>query len=297
VNLIQAVTLGVVEGVTEYLPISSTGHLILASALLGLSEPPELKRAVDAYSIVIQGGAIMAVLILYWRRVGAMIRGAVGRDRAGLRLLINIVLACLPATVLGIILNDWIERTLFFPAPVLAALAIGGAAMLIVGRWQRRHFGLGDPAHPYVEIDQLTWRSALAIGLIQCLSLWPGTSRSMVTIIGGMICGMRPRQAAEFSFLLGLPTLGGACLYRAAGLLREPDGTTIELLGGPLNIIAGVVVAAVVAALAIEFLLTYLARHGLVLFGWYRLVFASILGVLIGQGWVEIGPSAADAPQ
>ncbi|MEO0483392.1 MAG: undecaprenyl-diphosphate phosphatase [Planctomycetota bacterium] len=137
-NWIDAVILGLVEGITEYLPVSSTGHLILASALLGLDEPPEMKRAVDTFNIVVQGGAILAVLGLYFPRCLQMLRGLLGQDAAGRRLLINLFVAFLPAAVLGLLFDDWIEARLFHAGPVLAALALGGVYMMLVDRWRKK---------------------------------------------------------------------------------------------------------------------------------------------------------------
>lgn len=289
----QAAVLGLVEGVTEYLPISSTGHLILAAALMGLNEP-QAKRSIDAFVIVIQGGAILAVLGLYWSRVRQMIRGLLGRDEVGRRLLVNLLVAFVPAAVIGLLLAEIVEKHLFYPGPVMAALALGGLAMIAIGHWQRRFFHEepGDEprdAHSFVDLDHLTWRRALIIGLTQCLALWPGTSRSMVTIVGGMLVGLRPRHAAEFSFLLGVPTLGGACIYSTVKNFRDGDVNMIEDLGvAPMLI--GLVVATLSAVLAIKWLVAFLNRHGLSAFGWYRLALCAVLGLLIWRGVVTITP-------
>lgn len=286
----HAAILGLVEGLTEYVPVSSTGHLIIAKALLGLDETGDGKRNIDAFIIVIQGGAILAVLGLYWDRIVQMIRGLMGRDSTGLRLAINIFIAFIPAALLGLLLKEWIERRLFYTGPVMAALVLGGVAMIVIGRWQQRFFH-GDEhaepvdAHSPVDIQHLTWRRALLIGLFQCVALWPGISRSMVTIVGGMVTGLRPKEAAEFSFLLGLPTLAGACVYSLARNLRGEGPTMLDTLGsGP--IIVGMVVAAVSAALAVKWLVAFLGHHGLAVFGWYRIVLCAVLGVLVWRGFI-----------
>jgi len=286
-----AVLLGIVEGITEYLPISSTGHLIIVSNLLGLDKTPVQKEAIDAFNIVIQGGAILAVLGLYRVRVWQMIQGLLGRDALGLKLFINLVIAFLPAAVFGVLLESTIEEHLFSPIPVLSALAVGGVVMIFIGRWQRKFFH-GDAkthadAHTFVDIDHMTWRRALIIGLMQCLAMWPGTSRSMVTIVGGMLVGMRPRHAAEFSFLLGLPTLGGACVYKGAKNLMGDGPDMIETLG-LVPLIVGFVVATIAAALAVKWLVAFLNTHGLAAFGWYRLALCAVLGVLIFTGVVSL---------
>jgi len=269
----QAVVLGLVEGITEYLPVSSTGHLILAESLLGLSGP-ESKPALDAFSIVIQGGAILAVVGLYWTRVLALLRGLLGRDPAGLRLLVNLIVAFVPAVVLGVPLDHWLEEHLFHPVPVLAALAGGGVLMIALDR--------GLPRGTRT-IDDLNWRQALLIGAMQCLALWPGTSRSMVVIVGGLLVGLRPRDAAEFSVLLGLPTLGGACAYK---LLKEHDA--IAALG-VTPVAVGIAVATLSAALAVRWLVGFLNRRGLEPFGWYRLGLSAVLCISVWLGWVRLG--------
>lgn len=294
----QAVILGLVEGITEYLPVSSTGHLIIASALLGLDDPA-VKPNVDAFNIVIQGGAILAVLGLYRVSVLRMLAGLLGKDPAGLALLIKLFVAFLPAAVLGLLFDDLIEAHLFRPAPVIAALALGGIWMIALGRG-RRH-ARGDTID---DLAALPLRTAFFIGCFQVVAMWPGTSRSMMTIAGGTLLGLSPRRAAEFSFLLGLPTLGGACVYKLAKNLKQasdnnallasgatlPEGAVTENLFealGVMPVIIGVVVATLSAALAIKWLVTFLNRHGLAAFGWYRLVLAAGLTALVLTGLVD----------
>jgi len=291
----DALVLGLVEGITEYLPISSTGHLILTQSLLGLDSPASLKQAVDAFNIVIQGGAILAVLGLYWPRVRSMIQGLLGRDPAGLRLLGLLVLAFLPAAAVGPFLDDTIDAYLFNPPAVITALALWGVVMIFVGRWQRRRFGdprnpqeAGEAAHGYVRIEELGWRAALFIGAMQCLAMWPGTSRSMITIVAGMLVGLRPRESAEFSFLLALPTLGGACVFKIAKDVLGSGPSALAGLGlGHMAL--GIAVATVAAALSVKWLVSYLNRHGLAAFGWYRLALSAVFVVLIASGWLSIG--------
>jgi undecaprenyl-diphosphatase len=274
----QAVVLGLVEGITEYLPVSSTGHLILTSALLGL-DSPEQRAAIATFEIVIQGGAILAVLGLYWNRVVQMLRGLVGRDADGRRLLFHLVLAFLPAGLLGPLLDDVIETHLFRTGPVLAALALGGAWMI----WLDRH----HPPDSGAALESLTWQRALGIGLLQCAAMWPGTSRSMMTIAGGVLLGLRARDAAEFSFLLGLPTLGGACVYKLAKhLMASSQNGTPNLFEqlGVASVAIGFAVAAISAAIAVRWLVAFLTRRGLAPFGWYRIALATLLGALLWSG-------------
>lgn len=302
-TIIESIILGLVEGITEYLPISSTGHLILTQALLGLNTPDE-KSSADAFAIVIQGGAILAVLGLYSKSVGRMIRGLLGKDIEGRRLFINIVIAFLPAAILGPLLDDYIERYLFSPVPVLAALAVGGVWMIWIDFVRRRRdekrFGYPDtPEHhdDWIEhgktIHDITPLTALKIGLFQCVAMWPGTSRSMMTIAGGTMLGLRPKDAAEFSFLLGLPTLGGACVYKLTkNLMESSKNGTPNLLEtfGYTSIIVGIVVAMVSAAIAVKWLVAFLNKHGLAAFGYYRLVLTAVLTALILLNIVDLSP-------
>jgi undecaprenyl-diphosphatase len=278
----QAALLGLVEGITEYLPISSTGHLILASSLLGLDSPGQ-KSALAAFQVAIQGGAILAVLGLYAQRVAQMVRGLLGRDPEGLRLLAWIALAFAPAALLGPLLDDVIEEQLFRPVPVLAALFLGGVWMIALDRSRDPAKGTG--------LESLTARTALAIGLFQCVAMWPGTSRSMMTIAGGVLMGLRARDAAEFSFLLGVPTLGAACAYKLLQNLVESSRSgapnLFEVLGVGATAI-GFAVAAISAALAVRWLVGFLERHGLAPFGWYRIALAVVLGALLFAGAVEL---------
>ena len=273
---LQAILLGLVEGITEYLPVSSTGHLILTTWLLGLDQPPEIKEATATLNIVIQGGAILAVLGLYWGRVRQMCRGLIGRDPAGRHLLLAIIVAFLPAAVLGVMFDKVIEAALMGPLTVTIALAAGGILMVIVGRGPRRKSMTDGPD----DITEVPIKSALLIGLLQCIAMIPGTSRSMVTIVGGMLVGMRPKAAAEFSFLLGLPTLGGACVWKLVGNLTTAEQNLFQVLGYTEVLIA-FVTATIASALAIAWLVRYLNRHGLAVFGWYRIVLAVIVAVAL----------------
>ena len=275
-NLIDAILLGLVEGITEYLPVSSTGHLILTTWLLGLDHPPKMKEATDTLNIVIQGGAILAVLGLYWNRVRQMLNGLIGRDPAGRHLLLAIIVAFIPAAVLGVLFDKVIEAALMGPLTVSIALAAGGILMVIVGRGPRRKSTTDGPD----DITEVPIKSALIIGLLQCIAMIPGTSRSMVTIVGGMLVGMRPKAAAEFSFLLGLPTLGGACVWKLIGNLTTAEQNLFQVLG-VTEVLIAFITATIASALAIAWLVNYLNRHGLAVFGWYRIVLAVIVAAAL----------------
>lgn len=272
----HAFILGVVEGLTEYLPVSSTGHLIITSQLLGLRSSegltPSQIEAIQAFEIVIQGGAILAVAVLYHRYLLDTVLGVLGKSIKGRQLFINICCATLPVLVVGFLLKDFIARYLQFPGPVLFSLVLGGVVMLVFEKFQKQK---GIPAKEF-SIHDLTWKSALAIGMIQCFALWPGMSRSMVTIVGGMYIGLRRGAAAEFSFLVGLPVLLAATLYK--GL---KDGDVLLAHIGPSSLLIGVLTSAIAAALAIRWLVSFLNRRGLALFGWYRLALAAAVYLLV----------------
>ncbi len=281
----EALVLGLVEGLTEFLPVSSTGHLILASHLLGLKEkgsaenlisqsaepegsPYSVKSAVDAYSIVIQFGAIAAVALVYWSRITSIFLGLAGKSREGLLLGRNLLAAFVPAVVIGLLLEDIIDTYLFNNLTVATALMAGGLLIFIIDGWQKRA-GKSSSGND-LQIYDLTLRQSILVGLFQCIALWPGASRSLMAIVGGYAVGLKPWRAAEFSFLLGLPTLTGAALYK--GLKAGPE--MLDLLGlGP--VIFGCLVAAISAGLSVTWMVRYLTRHGLSIFGWYRIAVAA----------------------
>ena len=276
-STVQAAVLGVVEGLTEYLPVSSTGHLILVNHAMGLSrftDPAHPLRsgvekvpAVDAFDIVIQLGAILAVLGLYRKRVGQMLLGLVGRDPAGRRLVANLLIAFLPAAVVGVTLHHWITEYLFNPVSVIAALAVGGVLMIVIEHyfWRRRR-----DVPRITDVAQTRYWQALVIGLAQVLAMWPGTSRSMITILAALVVGLDMVTAAEFSFLLALPTLGAATVYEGARNWHVLAGSA-----GMDGVLIGLVVSGVVAALAIKGFVRWLTGHGLLPFGLYRLALAA----------------------
>lgn len=266
----QALVLGVVEGITEYLPVSSTGHLLVAQRALGIGA----SEAANAFAICIQAGAIVAVLALYARRVGQMLRGLVGRDRAGATLAANLVVAFAPAAVLGVLFDDAIEQYLFGPWPVVAAWAVGGAAILAL--WRTRRF---RAAAEGAALEALPWRVALAIGCAQALALWPGTSRSLVTIVAGVAGGLALPAAVEFSFLLGLLTLGAATGYKAL-----QSGEALLAAFGPTTLVLGFLAAWLSALLSVRWMVGYLTRHGMQLFAWWRLTAAAIVAGLVLAG-------------
>ena len=296
-SVTDAIILGVVEGVTEFLPISSTGHLIIATRLLRLESempltsrdgqplwykkpspkypdgvPLTLKLAADTYTVVIQFGAIAAVALLYWTPLMSMLLGLLGRDPAGLRLLFNILIAFVPTVVLGLLAHDWINQHLFSVGAVIIAQIAGAFLMLYAEFWRRRRAVL-TPARS--DFADLTPRGAAGIGALQCVAMWPGTSRSMTTIVGGYFAGLDPRRAAEFSFLLGFVTLSAATLFKS-----YKSGAAMIQVFGWSHVLLGAAVAAVTAAICVRFLVQWLTRHGLAAFAYYRLALAAVLAVV-----------------
>lgn len=299
----QAVVLGLVEGITEYLPVSSTGHLIVAASLMGLHDTPARAQAAHTFEIAVQGGAIAAVLGLYFPRFVQMLKGLLGKDDAGFALLVNIAVAFVPAAVVGLLLKDAIDRYLFNIPAVVVAFVLGGVGMIWVDRRFITPRRFAGPSGSGKDVTDLTPGDALKIGLLQVLSLWPGTSRSMTTITGGAVCGLRPAAAAEFSFLLGMPTLLAATGYavfknlkaaKAERALAEFEhraprfGTFIHDLGAT-NVLLGALVAAVGAAVAVHWLVGFLNRRGLSPFGYYRLIAAVVLFLLMLSGLATAG--------
>lgn len=279
----QAIILGVVEGLTEYLPVSSTAHLLLTQRLMGIGVGGGQEKGVaDSYGIVIQAGAILAVAGLYFGRVWSLVAGLAGRDPQGLRLLINLAAAFLPAAVIGLAFNKAIKHYLFGLEPIVAAWLIGGLAILWVSRRRvsRRRLG-GGGLNDRDDLDDLRWRQALVIGFLQALAMWPGVSRSLITIVGGLLVGMGLPAAVEFSFLLGLVTLTAATLYEG---LKE--GGQIIALYGWLTPLIGFIASFVSGVAAIKWMVGYLNRHGLAIFGWYRVALALAVGAALLLGLV-----------
>ena len=268
----EAFVFGIVEGVTEFLPISSTGHLILTKEfLVDLSSlGPTEQDAINAYLIVIQAGAIIAVALLYARRIIAILFGFLGFDPTGKKLGLNIICAFVPAALLGPLLDDWIEALLFGAIPVGVALILGAALMGWAEKSKKRSEGLdGDRGK---SLEDLSFKDSLIVGLLQCVAMCPGTSRSMMTIVGGYFVGLSRKHSAEFSFLLGLVTLTAAAGYKVV----TKGNTLLQSLEiGPM--LFGCVIAGFSAALSVRWLVGFLTRHGLGLFVWYRV----ILGIII----------------
>jgi undecaprenyl-diphosphatase len=260
VSVLDAILLGLVEGLTELLPVSSTGHLILLGRLLG--HEGEGAKALD---IVIQLGAVLAVAVCFRARLGREIGGLWRREPASIRLCVALGCAFLPAAVAGLALHRLVKQHLFGPRPVAAALLVGGVAMIAVEQWRARTARPGRDGLEHVGV-----REGLLIGLCQCLSLWPGASRSMTTIVGGQLCALSTRTAAEFSFLLALPTLGAATLYD----LYENGAVILAMPSGAMALVVGTAVSFLCAWAVTALFLRYVSRFGLTPFGAYRIALA-----------------------
>ena len=269
--LIKAAIMGVVEGLTEFLPISSTGHLILAGALLGFDD-----EKAKVFDIAIQTGAIVAVILVYWQRLRETVMTLPTHEQSR-RFALNVAIAFVPAVLLGLLLGKAIKAHLFTPQVVASTFIIGGVLILWAERWHART----PDAVRITSVDDMSALDALKVGLVQCLAMIPGTSRSGATIIGGMFLGLSRRTATDFSFYLAIPTLIGAgaySLYKERSLLSLADLPMFAV---------GLIFAFVSAWLCIRWLLRYVATHSFVPFAWYRIVFGAVVLVTAHMGWVS----------
>jgi undecaprenyl-diphosphatase len=269
----QAILFGLVEGVTEFLPISSTGHLLLLARVLDVGQSGPAEDAIKSYEIAIQAGAILAVLGLYRHRFATMVEGVAGRSDEGRRVLVAVVIAFVPAALVGVLLEDMIKDRLFGAGPVIVAWIVGGIAILVLTRAGVLAPQGGRP------LELLSARDALVIGAAQAVALWPGTSRSLVTIVAALLLGYSMAAAVEFSFLLGFLTLGAATGYQVL-----KDGQEMIDAFGWVTPIVGLVAAFLAAAASIKWMVGYLERHDLSVFGWYRIGIGVVAAVMVATG-------------
>ena len=270
-TILQSLILAIVEGLTEFLPVSSTGHMILTEGILGMESTPYLK----AFTVMIQFGAILSVLVYYFRRFLPFPMFGLKPDSStslgGWSLYGLMILGCIPAAVLGLLLNDYIDTLLGSTWVVLVMLFLGGILMLYI-----------DRLFPEKGERQLKPKNALIIGLFQCLAMIPGVSRSMATIVGGMQQGLTRRQAAEFSFFLAIPTMAGATLLKGYKLYKELG---VEVFRDNWDtLLVGNVVAFLVALLAIKFFIGFVSKYGFRFFGYYRIALALIVALALLLG-------------
>jgi undecaprenyl-diphosphatase len=275
--LLKAAVMGVVEGLTEFLPISSTGHLILAGALLGFED-----EKAKVFDIAIQTGAILAVVIVYWQKIAGTIV-ALPTQRMARRFALNVLIAFLPAVVLGLLFGKFIKSHLFTPTVVASTFILGGFIILWVEGWGSRR---KPDEHPndrarIQNVESMTPKDAFKVGLVQCLAMVPGTSRSGATIIGGMLLGLSRKAATDFSFYLAIPTLIGAgaySLYKERALLSMAD-LPVFLVGLLFSFLS--------AWVCVRWLLRYIATHSFVPFAWYRIAFGCVVLITSWGGWIS----------
>ena len=265
---IKAAAMGIVEGLTEFLPVSSTGHLILAGSLLDFTGDK-----VKVFEIAIQTGAILAVILVYWQRMRDTVLGIGSQPRAQ-RFALNVAIAFVPAVVLGLLFGKAIKAHLFTPLVVATTFILGGLVIL----WAERRPASAVRVH---SVDDMRGLDALKVGLVQCLALVPGTSRSGATIIGGMLLGLSRKAATDFSFFLAIPTLIGAGAY---SLVK--DRALLSAADAPLFAI-GLVFSFLSAWLCVRWLLRYIATHDFVPFAWYRIAFGLLVLLTAWSGWVH----------
>ena len=264
-DILQTVIIAIVEGLTEFLPVSSTGHMIIVQSLLGVESTPFVK----AFTVIIQFGAILSVICLYWLRFFYPEAGRQGKTywQAMFDFYARLVVGVLPAVVLGLAFNDLIEENLGNVSLVAWMLIVGGVFMLFCDRI----FNKGS------EHTQLTYKRAFVIGLIQCISMIPGVSRSMSTIVGGMSQRLTRKAAAEFSFFLAVPTMFGATCLETFKMIKGGEASVLSQGNNLEMLLLGSVVAFVVAILAIKFFINYVTRYGFAAFGWYRIVVGLVI--------------------
>jgi undecaprenyl-diphosphatase len=276
--LAKAAVMGIVEGLTEFLPISSTGHLILAASLLDFTGP-----MVKVFDVAIQTGAMLAVIVEYRRRFADTL-GGITHQAVAQRFARNVLIAFAPAVVAGLAFGSFIKAHLFHPVPVALAFIVGGVIILVVERRHHRAYGERDlqgARHAHVQtVDDMTALDALKVGLVQCLALIPGTSRSGATIIGAMVFGFSRQAAAEFSFFLAVPTLIGAGAY---SVWKERAALSMADLPA---FAVGTVFAFFSAWLCIRWLIRYVSNHDFTWFAWYRIVFGAVVLLTAWNGWV-----------
>jgi undecaprenyl-diphosphatase len=266
--LLIAIILGIVEGVTEFLPVSSTGHLILATKLLGFDA-----KHWDYFNIIIQLGAILAIVVLYWRTFWAVLEGLVRRNPVSWRFVRNVLIGFLPSAILGFLLINKIEALLSNAYVVAVAFILGGIAILVIEKMVKRTDIVG--------VAEMPLKTVIGIGLVQCLSMIPGVSRSGATIMGGLSLGVERRTAAEFSFFLAIPTMLGATTLELVKHRQEiMSGAGV----GFGTIAVGFVVSFVVAIVVVRAFVHYISRHGFAPFAWYRIV-AGVAALV----WLSVG--------
>lgn len=283
-SIIEAIIIAIVEGLTEFLPVSSTGHMIIVQGLLGI----ESNEFVKAFTVIIQFGAILSVIVLYWKRFFRLNKDIPESAKDSFISTIlykyefywKLLIGFIPAAILGFLFNDVIDNLLESVLVVAIMLVLGGIVMLFVDKWFNR---------PEEGPQNITYKNAFIIGFYQCIAMIPGVSRSMATIVGGMSRGLSRKNAAEFSFFLAVPTMAAATAYKFYKLIKVPDGGMFDfdftlVVDNMAALIIGNLVAFVVALLAIKFFIGFVTKYGFKLFGWYRIIVGGIFLILLLTG-------------
>lgn len=264
-SILEAIIIAIVEGLTEFLPVSSTGHMIITQGILGIKSDDFVK----AFTIIIQFGAILSVIMLYWKRFFQSVD-----------FYLKLLAGFMPAAVLGVLFSDYIDDLLENVYVVAIMLVLGGVVMLFVDKWFN---------NPDEEKQEMTYKNAFIIGLFQCIAMIPGVSRSMATIVGGMTRKLSRKNAAEFSFFLAVPTMAAATGYKVYKLIKVPEGGLFDfdfsiLIDNMAVLLVGNIVAFVVAMAAIKFFIGFITKYGFKLFGWYRIIVGILILVLLAVG-------------
>ena len=277
-TVVQAIVLAIVEGLTEFLPVSSTGHLVIAQSLMGIESTPFVK----AFTVMIQLGAILSVVVLYWRRffdfrvapeMDSPEVPAWKRTVSRFRFYIALLIGLLPAVGLGVLFGDWVDHALGSVWIIAVNLLIGGVVMLFIDKW----------LHKGSHGREITYKNAFIVGLFQTIAMFmPGMSRSMSTIVGGMVAGMDRKRAAEFSFFLAVPTMLGATCYEVLKFWKSGELSVLSDHMGLL--VVGNVISFIVALAAVRFFITFVQKHTFASFGWYRIAVAGVILAMLGLG-------------
>lgn len=270
-DMLKVLLLGVVEGITEWLPISSTGHMLIVDEFIKLSQPDAFK---EMFFVVIQLGAIIAVVIMFWKKMWPFQKKT---DNCGIvkmdimQTWFKVIVACIPSVVLGLLLDDWLEEHFYGPVTIAIMLIVYGIAFIVVENWNKTRTPIAS------KMDAITYKTAFIIGLFQVLSMIPGTSRSGATIIGALIIGVSRTAAAEFTFFLAVPTMIGASGLKLVKFFK--DGATLNF-GQFFLLVLGMAVAFIVSLFCVRWLMNFIKKHDFKVFGWYRIALGALIILL-----------------
>lgn len=278
--IVKAIMVAIVQGITEFIPVSSTGHMIIVGDLIGFSSENSSPEFRQMFEVVIQLGSIMAIVVLFWKKLWKLIVSLKNREEKGVKFAKAIIVGTLPAFILGMLFEDLISKYLFQTATVLAGLFIG-AILLIFAEFKFR-----DKAISF-DVDEISWKQALKIGFFQCLAMWPGMSRSSSTIVGGWINGLSSKASAEFSFFLAIPVMFGASFIKMFKFQKDIGLQTLTSTE-TVAFITGFVLAFIVALLCVKAFIAYIKTHPMRVFGYYRIGISALLAILVFTGIINI---------